>query len=76
MALAHFFEDIGIDWFEDPIPARDEIGYAKLAGLMETPLAVGSTLDSREAFFRVIRAGARPHDPPRRRAGSAASRRS
>jgi L-alanine-DL-glutamate epimerase-like enolase superfamily enzyme len=56
-ALAHFFEDIGIDWFEDPIPAADEIGYAKLAGLMETPLAVGSSFASREAFFRVIRAG-------------------
>lgn len=56
-ALAHFFEDIGIDWFEDPIPASDEIGYAKLAGLMETPLAVGSTLNSREVFFRLIRAG-------------------
>jgi L-talarate/galactarate dehydratase len=56
-ALAHFFEDIGIDWFEDPIPAADEIGYAKLAGLMETPLAVGSAFASREAFFRVIRAG-------------------
>jgi L-alanine-DL-glutamate epimerase-like enolase superfamily enzyme len=57
VALAHFFEDIGIDWFEDPIPAGDEIGYAKLAGLMETPLAVGSGFGSREAFFRVIRAG-------------------
>jgi L-alanine-DL-glutamate epimerase-like enolase superfamily enzyme len=56
-ALAHFFEDIGIDWFEDPLPAADEIGYAKLAGLMETPLAVGSGFASREAFFRVIRAG-------------------
>jgi L-alanine-DL-glutamate epimerase-like enolase superfamily enzyme len=55
--LAHFFEDIGIDWFEDPIPAGDEIGYAKLAGLMETPLAIGSAFASREAFFRVIRAG-------------------
>src|SRR5204863_3949321 len=32
-ALTHFFEDIGIDWFEDPIPAADEIGYAKLASL-------------------------------------------
>jgi len=56
-ALAHFFEDIGIDWFEDPIPASDELGYAKLAAMMETPLAVGSTLNSREAFFRIIRAG-------------------
>ncbi len=56
-ALAHFFEDIGVDWFEDPIPAADEVGYAKLAGLMETPLAIGSGFASREAFFRVIRAG-------------------
>jgi L-alanine-DL-glutamate epimerase-like enolase superfamily enzyme len=56
-ALAHFFEDIGVDWFEDPISASDELGYAKLAGLMETPLAIGSTLNSRDAFFRVIRAG-------------------
>ena len=56
-ALAHFFEDIGVDWFEDPIPASDEIGYAKLASMMETPLAVGSSFTSRETFFRVIRAG-------------------
>lgn len=56
-ALAHFFEDVGVDWFEDPIPAADEVGYAKLANRMETPLAVGSSFASREAFFRVIRAG-------------------
>jgi L-alanine-DL-glutamate epimerase-like enolase superfamily enzyme len=56
-ALAHFFEDIGIDWFEDPIPAADEQGYARLAGAMETPLAVGAGFASRDAFFRVIRAG-------------------
>ena len=57
MALGHFFQDIGVDWFEDPIPPSDETGYAKLASLMETPLAAGSTLNSREAFFRIIRAG-------------------
>ena len=56
-ALAHFFEDIGIDWFEDPIPAADEPGYAKLANLMEVPLAVGAGFDSREQFFRAIRSG-------------------
>lgn len=56
-ALTHFFEDIGVDWFEDPIPASDEIGYAKLAGLAEIPLAVGASFDSRERFFRVIRSG-------------------
>jgi L-talarate/galactarate dehydratase len=56
-ALAHFFEDIGIAWFEDPIPASDELGYGKLAGRAEIPLAVGSVFDSRERFFRVIRNG-------------------
>jgi L-talarate/galactarate dehydratase len=57
MALGHFFQDIGVDWFEDPIPISDEAGYARLASLMETPLAVGASLNSRDAFFRVIRAG-------------------
>jgi L-alanine-DL-glutamate epimerase-like enolase superfamily enzyme len=57
MALAHFFEDQGIEWFEDPIPAADAPGYAKLAAMMEVPLAVGSALDSRDDFFRIIRGG-------------------
>jgi L-alanine-DL-glutamate epimerase-like enolase superfamily enzyme len=56
-ALAHFFQDIGVDWFEDPIPASDDAGYAKLSNLMEIPLVVGAGFASREAFFRVIRAG-------------------
>ena len=56
-ALTHFFEDIGISWFEDPIPTSDEIGYAKLASLAEIPLAVGAGFDSRERFFRTIRSG-------------------
>lgn len=57
MALAHFFEDQGVDLFEDPIPGADTPGYAKLAAMMELPLAVGSAFDTREEFFRVIRAG-------------------
>ena len=56
-ALAHFFADIGIAWFEDPIPASDERGYAKLAGRTEIPLAVGCSFDSRERFFHTIRGG-------------------
>ncbi|HXD89106.1 MAG TPA: mandelate racemase/muconate lactonizing enzyme family protein [Urbifossiella sp.] len=56
-ALTHFFEDIGIDWFEDPIPTADELGYAKLASLAEIPLAIGASFDSRERFFRVLRSG-------------------
>lgn len=57
LALSHFFEDIGIDWFEDPIPAADAPGYTKLATLQEVPLAVGSAFDTREPFFRVLREG-------------------
>jgi L-alanine-DL-glutamate epimerase-like enolase superfamily enzyme len=56
-ALAHFFADIGIDWFEDPISAADEPGYARLANLIDVPLAVGSGFDSREQLYRVIRKG-------------------
>jgi L-alanine-DL-glutamate epimerase-like enolase superfamily enzyme len=56
-ALTHFFEDIGVSWFEDPIPTSDDIGYAKLANLAEIPLAIGAGFDSRERFFRTIRTG-------------------
>ena len=57
LALTHFFEDVGVDVFEDPIPAADAIGYEKLARLAEVPIAVGATFDTRDAFFRVIREG-------------------
>ena len=57
LALTHFFEDVGVDVFEDPIPAADALGYDKLARLVEVPIAVGATFDSRDAFFRVIRDG-------------------
>jgi len=56
-ALAHFFEDQGVDLFEDPIPAADAPGYAKLAAALDVPLAVGAALNSRDDFFRIIRAG-------------------
>jgi L-alanine-DL-glutamate epimerase-like enolase superfamily enzyme len=57
LALTHFFEDIGVDVFEDPIPAADAVGYEKLARLAEVPIAVGATFDTRDQFFRVIRDG-------------------
>ncbi|WP_143393940.1 mandelate racemase/muconate lactonizing enzyme family protein [Fimbriiglobus ruber] len=57
LALAHFFDDQGIDWFEDPIPAADFSGYARIADRLEVLLAVGATFDRREDFYRVIRDG-------------------
>jgi L-alanine-DL-glutamate epimerase-like enolase superfamily enzyme len=57
LALTHFFEDVGVDVFEDPIPAVDTVGYEKLARLAEVPIAVGAHFDTRDAFFKVIRDG-------------------
>lgn len=57
LALAHFFQDQGIDWFEDPINPADSVGYGRLADKLEIPLAVGSTFDRREDFTRVSRDG-------------------
>lgn len=57
LALTHFFEDVGVDVFEDPIPAADAVGYEKLARLAEVPIAVGAHFDTRDAFFKVIRDG-------------------
>ncbi|MCI0701873.1 MAG: mandelate racemase/muconate lactonizing enzyme family protein, partial [Planctomycetia bacterium] len=57
LALTHFFEDVGVDVFEDPIPASDVVGYEKLARLAEVPIAVGANFDTRDAFFKVIRDG-------------------
>ncbi len=57
LALTHFFEDVGVDVFEDPIPAADAVGYEKLARLAEVPIAIGTHFESRDAFFKVIREG-------------------
>jgi L-alanine-DL-glutamate epimerase-like enolase superfamily enzyme len=57
LALTHFFEDIGVDVFEDPIPSADTVGYEKLARLAEVPIAIGSQFDTRDAFFKVMRDG-------------------
>lgn len=57
LALTHFFEDVGVDVFEDPIPVADALGYEKLSRLAEVPIAVGSQFDARDAFFKVIRDG-------------------
>src|SRR5262245_45436762 len=41
LAMAHFLEeDVGIDWFEHPLPVEDRKGYVRLAERMEVPLAL------------------------------------
>ncbi|MCS6863929.1 MAG: mandelate racemase/muconate lactonizing enzyme family protein [Gemmataceae bacterium] len=57
LALSHFFDDIGVDLFEDPLPDHDHTGYQRLCHKAEIPIAVGSHFDAPEQFWAVIRAG-------------------
>lgn len=58
LALAHFFDDIGIGWFEYPLPLADRNGYDRLADRMETILAAGSSCDSLSELVELAKAGA------------------
>lgn len=58
LAMAHFYEeDVGIDWFDFPIPAEDRVGYRRLAERMEVPIAIGSTFDDRDEFLHTLQLG-------------------
>lgn len=51
LALGHFFEEeIGVDWFENPVPCEDVGAHARLATKLELPLAAGSALFGRDEF--------------------------
>ena len=51
LAMGHFFEeDIGCDWFEEPLLCEDVDGHARLAAKLEIPLAAGEMLFSPAEF--------------------------
>jgi L-alanine-DL-glutamate epimerase-like enolase superfamily enzyme len=51
LAMGHFFEEeIGADWFEEPIVCEDVAGHARLAAQLEIPIAAGEMLFSRAEF--------------------------
>jgi L-alanine-DL-glutamate epimerase-like enolase superfamily enzyme len=51
LAMGRFFEEeIGADWFEEPLNCDDVAGYARLATRLELPLAVGGVLFNRDEF--------------------------
>jgi L-alanine-DL-glutamate epimerase-like enolase superfamily enzyme len=51
LAMGRFFEEeIGADWFEEPILCEDVEGHVRLAQSLEIPLAAGEMLFSREEF--------------------------
>jgi L-alanine-DL-glutamate epimerase-like enolase superfamily enzyme len=51
LAMGRFFEEeIGCDWFEEPILCEDVAGHARLAQKLEIPLAGGESLFGRDEF--------------------------
>ncbi len=55
---AHMLADVGITWFEEPMPADDLAGHARLAAQSRVPIAVGESLYSPGQFADYLRAGA------------------
>jgi L-alanine-DL-glutamate epimerase-like enolase superfamily enzyme len=59
LAMGHFFEEeIGVDWFEEPLSCEDVEGHARLADKLELPIALGETLFGLDEFERYLGAGA------------------
>jgi L-alanine-DL-glutamate epimerase-like enolase superfamily enzyme len=52
------YAELGIAWFEEPLPADDLIGHQRLAAASEVPIAVGESLYSPSQFAAYIQAGA------------------
>jgi L-alanine-DL-glutamate epimerase-like enolase superfamily enzyme len=51
LSMGHFFEEeIGADWFEEPISCEDVEGHMRLAERLEIPIALGETLFAAEEF--------------------------
>jgi L-alanine-DL-glutamate epimerase-like enolase superfamily enzyme len=59
LALGHFFEEeIGTDWFEEPISCEDVEGHARLAQKLEVPIAAGEMLFGLDEFESYLEKGA------------------
>ncbi len=52
------FQDLGLAWWEEPLPADDIDGYAELAARLDIPVATGENLYSTQEFARFLRRNA------------------
>lgn len=50
-------EEMEIDWFEEPLPLDDSMGYSRLADRLEVPLVLGTSLARHEEYLPWLRAG-------------------
>jgi L-alanine-DL-glutamate epimerase-like enolase superfamily enzyme len=59
LSMGHFFEEeIGADWFEEPISCENIAGHERLADKLEIPIAIGETLYSPDEFETYLDRGA------------------
>lgn len=59
LAMGRFFEEeIGVDWFEEPLPCEDVEGHVRLVEKLETPIALGENLFGSDEVERYLAAGA------------------
>jgi L-alanine-DL-glutamate epimerase-like enolase superfamily enzyme len=58
MIRGRAFQDLGCYWWEEPIPASDRDGYARLADALDIPVATGENLYTPADFARFLRRGA------------------
>jgi L-alanine-DL-glutamate epimerase-like enolase superfamily enzyme len=54
---ARMFEEVDIFWFEEPMPAEDITGHARLAASTSVPVAVGESLYSPSHFREYLQSG-------------------
>ena len=52
------YAELGIAWFEEPLPADDITGHARLAAASAVPIAVGESLYSPTQFAAYVQQGA------------------
>ena len=57
-ALARRLEPFDIFWFEEPLMLDDVSGYARLAGMVNVPIAAGGGEYLRQGFLPHLQAGA------------------
>jgi L-alanine-DL-glutamate epimerase-like enolase superfamily enzyme len=51
------FEEVDVFWFEEPLPAEDITGHARLAASTSVPIAVGESLYSTGHFREYLQSG-------------------
>ena len=54
---ARMFEEVDVFWFEEPLPAEDITGHARLAVSTSVPVAVGESLYSTSHFREYLQSG-------------------